>query len=268
MLPALVVASLIAAGPSAHPACAHDEVPWKGRCFHRYEWEPDDATCPDGVIVVPEGKNAPSCVPCEDYLDGMQQPLNYCSGVRAAHADANLKATFDEVLRRLPAREGELQKAQREWLRRRDAACDRAGKQYEGGSMQPQVESECRLNRTRKRIDELARMAAATTGPGVTGPAAASCGSESGQARVDRRVSVVVEKSHFHDQPRVCPAEGDCPWRRKAYVVRGDEVVETALSHDFACVTYKTTTGWLPRNELCETGDDCASKSTKAGHLP
>jgi uncharacterized protein YecT (DUF1311 family) len=269
MLSAIVVASLLAAEPDVHPTCAQDEVPWKGRCFGRYEWEPDDPTCPYGVIVIPEGKKAPSCIRCDDYLDGMQQPMNYCSGMRAAHADANMKATFDDLLKRLPTRARELQKAQRDWLRRRNAACAREGEQYEGGSMQPQVESECRLDRTRKRIDELARMAGATAGlaapptPGAAVPAAASCGALSGQARVDRRALVVAEKSHFHDQPKSCPAEGHCPWRRQSYVVRGDAVAETSLSQDFACVTYKATTGWLPRNELCEAGEACASKSTR-----
>lgn len=272
MFPALVVASLLAAGTGAHATCAPDEVPWKGRCLGRYEWKPDDPTCPDGVIVIPEGRNAPICIRCEDYLDGMQQPMNYCSGMRAAHADAKMKATFDGLLERLPARAPALQKAQRDWLRSRNAACNRKGKQYEGGSMQPQVESECQLDRTRKRIDELARMVGATGGlasaPGAAVPAAVSCGGLSGETRVDRRASVVVEASHFQDQPKVCPAGGACPWRRKTYVVRGDEVVETAVDPDFACVTYKATTGWLPRRELCEEGEACASKATSVPHPP
>ena len=119
--------------------------------------------------------------------------------------------------------------------------------------MQPEVEGQCRLDRTLKRIAELARMAPA--------PAGAGCGGDpAGQTRVDRRASIIVDRSRFHDEPKSCPATGDCPWRRKAYVVRGDEVTESAVSHDFACVTFKTTSGWLPLRDLCEAGAACASK--------
>ena len=263
---ALVVASLFAPEPGASPKCANDEVAWKGRCFSRYEWEPDDPSCPEGVIVIPEGQSVPKCVPCEDY-DGMQQPMNYCTGMRATKAESKMKATFDDLVRRLPAREQELRKAQRDWVKKRDATCRREGKQYEGGSMQPQVESECLLDRTRRRVDELTRMASggsnAATSPSSATPASPDgrCGGDpAGQVRIDRRASVVVDKSRFQDEPKACTADGKCPWRRKAYVVRGDEVTETALSHDFACVTYKATTGWLPLHDLCEAGATCAPK--------
>lgn len=267
MLPvALVVASLFAAEPSAAPKCADDEVAWQGRCFSRYEWAPDDPNCPKGVIVVPEGENLPKCVPCEDY-DGMQQPMNYCTGMRAANADTTMKVSFDDLVKRLPAREQELRKAQRDWVKKRDATCRRKGEQYEGGSMQPQVENECLLDKTRKRVDELTRMArgasdAAAPPSSATVPLAGGpCGGDrTGQTPVDRRASIVVDKSHFQDEPKTCPADGRCPWRRKAYVVRGDELRELAVSHEFACVAYKATTGWLPLHDLCEAGAACASK--------
>ena len=73
---ALVVASLLADRPAAPVKCEKDKVPWKGGCFDRNQWERDDPSCPDGIIVIPEGKEVPSCVPCETYLDGMQQPMN------------------------------------------------------------------------------------------------------------------------------------------------------------------------------------------------
>ena len=268
---ALVVVSLLAVGS---PACADDEGAWKGRCMSRYEWAPDDPGCPAGVIVIPEGENAPQCVPCETY-EGMQQPMNYCAGMRAAKADAEMKASFDDLVRRLPAREEELRKAQGAWVKKRDAICRRKGAPYEGGSLQPQIENECLLERNRKRRDELARMAADASG-GAVPPTSAKTdeqttaasmngrcgGAPTGHVPHDRLAWVIVDKSHFQDEPKICPADGTCPWRRKAYVVRGDEVLETASSHDFACVTYKATTGWLPLHDLCPADSAaCAPKS-------
>jgi uncharacterized protein YecT (DUF1311 family) len=259
---ALMVASLLAAGPDAPPKCATDHVPFRGRCFDRYEFWPGDPSCPEGVIVIPDGENTPRCVSCEDY-DGMQQPMNYCTGMIAEKAEAKLKATLEEVVKRLPAREQELRKGQRDWAKKRDAACRRAGKQYEGGSMQEEVENDCLLDRTKKRIAELARIGGLPA-PAVSArptAAGAQCAGDPGdQTRVDRRASIVVDKSRFLDEPKPCPADGSCPWRRKAYVVRGDEVTESAVSHDFACVTFKTTSGWLPLRDLCEAGAACASK--------
>jgi len=265
MLAALVVASLIAAGPAAPAKCGQDEVPWKGACFSRSQWEPGDPDCPNGVIVMLESKDVPRCVPCEAYLDGMQQPMNYCTAMRASNADARMKATLDDLLVRLPARAAALRAEQRAWQQRRDRVCRREGEKFEGGSMQPQVESQCLLDRTRKRVVELARMGAssgAAAPPSTTATASveARCAGGPNQTGVNRRASIAAEKSRFHDQPRMCPPEGECPWRRKAYVVRGDVVAVTAAIGDFACVTYKTTTGWLLRHDLCEAGAACDSK--------
>jgi uncharacterized protein YecT (DUF1311 family) len=242
------------------PKCAEDEVPWHGRCFSRYEFDPGDPSCPDGIIVIPDGEDVPRCVRCEDYEDGRQQPDNYCSGMAAERADTKMKATFDDLVKRAPARERELGNAQTAWLKKRDATCRREGKEYEGGSMQPQVVNECLLQRTLKRIDELARMAPLSSS--ATAPAVGPCGGRpGGQLPVDRCASVVVDKSHFQDEPENCPTDGSCPWRRKGYVVRGDDVVETAVNGNFACVKYKSTSGWLPRGDLWESGAPCDAKS-------
>jgi hypothetical protein len=105
MFAAMVLVSLMVAGPAASLKCGKDQVPWRGGCFDRYQWEPDDPGCPDGIIVIPDGKDAPSCVPCAGYLDGMQQPMNYCSGIRASNADAKMESDV-EGTSRPPARSG------------------------------------------------------------------------------------------------------------------------------------------------------------------
>lgn len=126
-----------------------------------------------------------------------------------------MTATFDDLIKRSPARERELGKAQTAWLKRRDAICRREGKEYEGGSMQPQIENECLLARTLKRIEELARISPASLSP-TTPAVGLPCGGDPGeQSPIDRRASVVVERSRFQDEPKMCPTDGSCPWRRK-----------------------------------------------------
>ena len=176
-----------------------------------------------------------------------------------------MKATFDDLLVRVPARAAKLRAEQRAWQQRRDRACRREGEQYQGGSMQPELESGCLLRRTQRRMVELTRMVALSGAAAAAQPTAVvtpdpGCAGGSDQTGVNRRASVAVEKSRFHDQPRTCPPGGECPWRRKTYLVRGDVVTETAVMGDFARVTYKTKTGWLLRVDLCEPGAPCDAK--------
>jgi uncharacterized protein YecT (DUF1311 family) len=242
LLGALLLAGRTSATAADAPArCPDDAVPWKGGCFDRYQWEPGDKTCPEGVIVIPDGEKQPRCVACDGY-DGMQQPTNYCAGLLAERVDAKLKDVFQTVLTRFPAREAELRAAQATWTKSRDKACRRKEKEFEGGSMASEVYSECMSARTRKRTAELQRMIE---------PANKTCGGNpAALTAVDKRAVVVAEKSRFHAEPKACPASGECTWLRKGYVVRGDEVLETAVSGDFACVTFKATTGWLPLRDL------------------
>lgn len=243
----LLIASMLAgavvvqAAPAPPAHCPDDSVPWNGGCFDRYQWEPGDKTCPEGVIVIPEGEKQPRCVSCDDY-DGMQQPTNYCAGVLAERADAKLNEAFQSVLTRFPERAAELRAAQTAWTKARDKACSRKEKEFEGGSMASEVYSECMSDRTRKRTAELRRM---------IDPTGKTCGGTAADLKpADKRAVVVAEKSRFQSEPKPCPAGGACAWLRKGYLLRGDQVQETAVSGDFACVTFKATTGWLPLRDL------------------
>jgi uncharacterized protein YecT (DUF1311 family) len=251
---AVVASALLAAGArgaDGSAACGQDQVPWRGGCFDRYQWDTDEKTCPDGVIVVPEGEDQPRCVPCKDF-DGPQQPTNYCAGVLASQTDASLKAALEEVVKRLPDREAELRAGQSAWLKSRDKACRAKEKEFEGGSMAAEVYQDCIQQKNRKRTAALKAMG------GSSPPAVLGCsGGPAQRTPVDRRSSVRVNKSRFYSEAKACPPKGDCPWLRKGYLVRGDEVVETAVSGEFACVTFKATTGWLPLRDLCESGTAC-----------
>lgn len=259
-----MVASLLlaASGAAGASPCEKDEVPWQGGCFDRYQWDTDEKTCPDGVIVIPEDEDRPRCVPCEGYA-GMQQPINYCAGLVARQTEVALKETLEEVVKRLPDREKELRAAQNAWLKSRAKACRAEEKEYEGGSMAPEIFSYCVSQRGRKRIVELKAMMSV---PAPAAPVLACGGDAAPRTLVDHRASVGVAKSRFYAEARACPPQGDCPWLRKGYLVRGDQVSETAISGEFACVTYKTTTGWLPLRDLCEKGAPCdATASSGVG---
>ena len=150
LIAAMLVCRTSAAAPDAGTRCGRDAVPWKGGCFDRYGWEPDEKACPDGVIEIPEGENRPRCTPC-DRLSGRQQPMNYCAGLRASRAEAKMNAMFQAVLGRFPEREAELREAQEAWSAGRDKGCRRREKAFEGGSMAPEAGADCRYQRARKR---------------------------------------------------------------------------------------------------------------------
>jgi uncharacterized protein YecT (DUF1311 family) len=113
----------------------------------------DRERCPDGVILIPAAEKQPRCVPCKDVV--MQQPMNYCAGLRASRADKELNATYEALTKDFPGHAAELRTAHRAWIKSRDKECKAKEKQYEGGSLAPQVYSDCVYRRTRKRTDEL-----------------------------------------------------------------------------------------------------------------
>ncbi len=162
MIPrALLLAAAIATGSTspdagASPRCEPDQGVWAGRCFDRHQWEMDEERCPDGVILMPEGEKQPRCVSCRDV--DMQQPMNYCAGLRARRADKELNATYQELTKDFPDHVPELRTAERAWIRSRDKEYQAREKQYEGGSMAPQVYGDCMYRRTRKRTDELKKL--------------------------------------------------------------------------------------------------------------
>lgn len=71
-------------------------------------------------------------------------------------ADAELNKVYKELVALLDSKEKALLvKAQREWIKFRDAHCVFVANDFEGGSMQPLIYSTCLEEQTRKRIAEL-----------------------------------------------------------------------------------------------------------------
>lgn len=95
-----------------------------------------------------------------------QQEMNFCAEAEWQVADAELNATYQEVMaamkamdRDLPVElrgaEEALRAAQRAWIPYRDANCEAAGFAMRGGSAEPLLVYGCLRQMTADRTDEL-----------------------------------------------------------------------------------------------------------------
>ena len=65
----------------------------------------------------------------------------------------------------------------------------------------------------------------------------------------------VTGEAHFFDLPKNCPPKGDCPWYKKSYLIRDDQVIVDQQVDYFSHVTFtnskgKKTVGWLSTSDL------------------
>jgi uncharacterized protein YecT (DUF1311 family) len=96
--------------------------------------------------------------PIECRPDGTQQEMNACAARDFRAADARLNARYRAALARLSAdKAARLRVEQRAWLRQRDAACRKAVKDFEGGSIWPLEYFACREAATETRTRVLER---------------------------------------------------------------------------------------------------------------
>nr|WP_315145857.1 lysozyme inhibitor LprI family protein [uncultured Flavobacterium sp.] len=71
-------------------------------------------------------------------------------------ADAELNKVYKQVMKILNEKEKKLMiKAQKDWLMFRDSHCEFEIEQYDGGSIQQLIHSNCLTERTRDRIEDL-----------------------------------------------------------------------------------------------------------------
>jgi len=110
--------------------------------------------------------------PCDREVS--QFEMNMCSSEQYRKSDARLKAIYTKALHIMEedladARRDtdadlvkyqrtaiqKLKAAEQAWIQYRDLHCDAAGQQYEGGSMQPMVVSDCLKQATDHRIEEI-----------------------------------------------------------------------------------------------------------------
>jgi hypothetical protein len=95
---------------------------------------------------------------------------------------------------------------------------------------------------------------------------------------LDRHAWVAVDKAHFYTEPKPCPPGKTCPWIRKGYVVRDDEVEELAevsagkgalgFEVKFSCARFRGTVGWLSHDQLCLPARSRATRAEERVYAP
>lgn len=90
--------------------------------------------------------------PCAD--ESTTLAIGQCVRTQLREADSTLALYYDTAVRRAAA-PAELRQAQAQWKRFRDADCHAIGAQYQGGSLAPIAEGQCRINLAHNRTHEL-----------------------------------------------------------------------------------------------------------------
>ena len=106
---------------------------------------------------------------CDDF--GTQMQMNICAAQRYEAADRELNRQWEVTAARMKAVDeagsvpasqlnnfNALLKAQRAWLKFRDAHCESAGYVFRGGSMRPMVVGNCKADLTERRIQQLQQL--------------------------------------------------------------------------------------------------------------
>ena len=107
--------------------------------------------------LLPQVAAAQARTPALDCQNGPQSALNECAGAAFRAADAQLNAVYRKLTARLAGGPGarSLVEAQRAWVRFRDAECELATSDNEGGSIRPMLTSACMESMTRRRTAAL-----------------------------------------------------------------------------------------------------------------
>jgi uncharacterized protein YecT (DUF1311 family) len=89
---------------------------------------------------------------CKDTTTGIGEAA--CAAAESDRQDATLNAVYKSLMARTasPARREELRDAERQWIRRRDAKCNHAGDDFEGGTQQNAMIGLCNVSETEARI--------------------------------------------------------------------------------------------------------------------
>lgn len=92
---------------------------------------------------------------CMDKADGVTADMLDCIGSETKRQDTRLNKAYKEVMAQLsPARNKELQAAQRAWIKFRDANCNFYA-DPEGGTMATVSSNDCFMSATASRAKEL-----------------------------------------------------------------------------------------------------------------
>jgi uncharacterized protein YecT (DUF1311 family) len=99
-----------------------------------------------------------TCTTTGDAARGIQPAMTGCAGLEAERQDKILNTTYGRVMsKRTKPAQSKLRLLQRNWIKQRDAICQEAQAEYEGGTMAPQVFYTCLANESIKRTIWLER---------------------------------------------------------------------------------------------------------------
>lgn len=98
-------------------------------------------------------------VACMDKAGGVTSEMLNCISDEMNRQDARLNENYKGLLSKLAKkRMGELQEAQRAWIKFRQLNCNLYGSAYEGGSLAQVAVNDCVLEATTDRASELKRL--------------------------------------------------------------------------------------------------------------
>jgi len=115
-----------------------------------------ETTAP-ATTTITEGEiaNKETSLDCENAQT--QSEINVCAGLQAQAADKKLNQVYQQLQAKIKdsPQEKRLVEAQQQWIKFRDADCEYAKSQYEGGSIVPTIQAGCITKLTEQRTKEL-----------------------------------------------------------------------------------------------------------------
>ncbi len=107
-------------------------------------------TITDGELVSKE-----TSLDCDNAQT--QTEINACAALEAEEADKKLNQVYQQLRAKIKdsPQEERLIEAQQQWIKFRDADCEYAKGQYEGGSIVPTIEAACITQLTEQRTQDL-----------------------------------------------------------------------------------------------------------------
>ena len=180
--------------------------------------------------------------PCQSAQT--QTDLDFCWANQAKQADDQLNATYATVtkgLRALGVDPSVLVPVQLAWIKTRDTTCSFEASLYDGGSIQPMMESECVDRMTRARTERLSGLLDTLKGEGVVTTAAPA--SKSVDAELNRVYGLLSKQSLTAPQRKALLAS-ELAWityRDKACKVEGGSCNDDLESER----TKELEAGWI-----------------------
>ena len=112
-----------------------------------------------GSSAADDADKSKDYVACMDKAGGVTLEMLNCIGDEMNRQDARLNENYKGLLSKLAKkRKGELQEAQRTWIKFRELNCNFYRSAYEGGSLAQVAVNDCVLDATTDRASELKRL--------------------------------------------------------------------------------------------------------------